>query len=571
MTSFALFRRFSSGRSAGMRRPARLRGQARGFSMIEVLAALALAAVMIAGITTMVSASMRDARAQQAALYQTRLEAAAAQLVRQNYSMLLAGVSPTTPTLFGLAQLSPYLSGSTGPTNAYGQAPCLLVYGSNPAGALQALLVTEGGSAISDVDLGYISATSGQGGGAIPALNNAGGAANGAFGSWTVANPNPAGASCSGTKTGTGHLASLVTSSAAQSQNADYLYRVAVPGDPSVNAMQVPIIMATQTDFAACDMPRAVAADVLGNVLNCDGARWLPQASFHWRGPVADEAALGTLSQPSEGDVAITDATHRAYVYNNANAWQALAVDEQGYLYLGNTQTAGTPCAQGPASNVAADSTAVTTNAQGQVLSCQGGTWQTQGEIDSPANSTDSDCAIAVAQAGATDFPCNSAPTAAPVFNNAMGYWESVVRRNLPALPRNGMVSIYAWAHIQDAYVTTCPGPVEDLSNQQGAYETLYAMVVDEANPDTPLISAVTQSSKVIADLANINVNLTAPLPRLDSDGNTIQYQVVFETFWNLYGGIASPTAFTPSYCGTGNNIVPATGLVTSWTITPFY
>jgi hypothetical protein len=301
--------------------------------------------------------------------------------------------------------------------------------------------------------------------------------------------------------------------------------------------------------------------------------QWLPQASFHWREPVLVAADL-VATNAHAGDVAMTLQTNRAYTFNG-QSWQALAVDESGQLTLGNGAAAGAACGPNPVSG-----TQVTTNAQGDVLTCAAGTdgsgnpvstWQYQkSEIDTLPHSTDSDCAIEVAQDGATDFPCHSAPSAAPTFVGSIGYWTSVVRRDLPALPRNGMASIYAWAHMQDAFVTECPGQIRDVSNGQGAYETLYAMVVDKANPDTPLISAVTQSPKIIADLANINVSLTAPLPRLDANGNVIQYQVVLETFWIVYGG-ADSTSFKPSYCGTGNNIVPVTGLVTSWTITPFY
>jgi prepilin-type N-terminal cleavage/methylation domain-containing protein len=533
----------------------------RGFTMIEILAALALAALMIAGVTVLINSSLEDTRAQQAARYQSQMAAAARQLIQQNYSALIAQATTATPVVVKLNgspyQLSSYLSSAMNGTNAYGQTPCLLVYAATTAGALQALLVTEGGQTIPDPELGYIAANSGTGGGSIPLTNNPGGGAIGAYGSFTVPAPNPANASCSGSKTGTGHLASLLFYNGTQAQNSDYLYRVGVPGDPAANTMQVPIVLANQADYAACPTSGAIAADALGNVLNCEAGLWEPQASFHWRGPVADAAALSALPSPAAGDVAMTLATNRAYTYTG-QTWQALAVDEQGDLALGNQQTEGAPCAP-----TAASTTPVSTDASGRVLSCQNGTWQSQSEINPLTVATDTDCAISVGQPGTSDFICNTAPSA-PAFNPIMGYWFTTVVRRVPVLPTNGAISIYAWVHLEDAYVTNCPGAPQDLSNGQGAYATLYAQLID-ADTGNTIASAVNQSSKIEGDLANVNLTVTHALPQ-----NNSGYLVQFTTYWIIYGG-ANPESFRPSYCGTGNNIFPLSGVVTSWNITPFY
>ncbi|HEV3104060.1 MAG TPA: shufflon system plasmid conjugative transfer pilus tip adhesin PilV, partial [Trinickia sp.] len=306
-------------KAAKLRAHIGMRPRARGFTMIEMLAALALAALMIAGVTALINSSLEDTRAQQTALYQSQMTAAATQLVQQNYVALAAQATTATPVVVSLNgapyQLSSYLSNATNGQNPYGQTPCLLVYAAPTPGALQALLVTEGGRTIADPELGYIAANAGAGGGAIQATNNAGGAATGAYGAWSVGTPNPAGATCSGTKTGKGHLASLVSYNGTQSQNTDYLYRVAVPGNPGANTMQVPIVLATQADYAGCASRGAIAADASGNVLTCMSGTWEPQASFHWRGPVANAAALAALPSPAAGDVAMTLATNRAYTY----------------------------------------------------------------------------------------------------------------------------------------------------------------------------------------------------------------------------------------------------------------
>jgi hypothetical protein len=50
---------------------------------------------------------------------------------------------------------------------------------------------------------------------------------------------------------------------------------------------------------------------------------------------------VAALPLPGAGDFAMTLATRRAYTCNGTS-WQALAVDEQGNIYLGNNaQTVG--------------------------------------------------------------------------------------------------------------------------------------------------------------------------------------------------------------------------------------
>ncbi|MBN3851546.1 MULTISPECIES: shufflon system plasmid conjugative transfer pilus tip adhesin PilV [Burkholderiaceae] len=538
--------------------------RARGFTMIEMLAVLALAAILVTGIAVMANSALEDTRGQQAALYQSQLVAAATQLIEQNFTALSTQANASTPVVAKLTgtplQMSTYLPSALSATNAYGQTPCLLIYGTDQPGALQALLVTEGGTTIPDPELGYIAGNAGAGGGSIQAANNPSGAANGAFGSWKVTTPNPAGATCSGTKTGVGHVASLIFYNGTQTQNADFLYRVAVPGNPAANTMQVPIVLAQQTDYADCSQTGAIAADSTGNVLSCTGSKWTPQASLHWREPVANAAALPSSASSSQGDVRMTLATNRAYTFNGTD-WQALAVDEAGNLALGNAQTLGAAC---PAQ--ASGTTLVSTDATGRVLSCRNGTWQAQAEINPQPFPTDTDCAVQVGQSGTSDFPCGT-QAGAITYDDTMGYYQSVVTRNVPQLPANGALSVYAWSHLNDAFVTSCPSAPQDLTGGSGGYVTLLVELLNLDLPDGSNVVAkvVNQSSRVRGDLANVPVNMTNALP-LNKNG----YQVRLTTFWILYGS-ANPASFQPSYCGTGNNIFPATGVVTSWNITPTY
>ncbi|WP_321816641.1 MULTISPECIES: shufflon system plasmid conjugative transfer pilus tip adhesin PilV [unclassified Paraburkholderia] len=519
----------------------------RGFTMIEMLVALALAAIMIAGFAAMLNDTLDDTRAQQAALYQQQMTQAATQLVRQNYAALAAAATTATPVVIGLKNtpyvLSSWLPDGVGATNPYGQTPCLLVYASpTTAGALQALLVTEGGTEISDAQLGYIAANSGAGGGEI----QSNGRALGAYGAWSVAAPNPGGQSCSGTKTGKGHLASLVAYNGSQAQNSDYLYRVAVPGNSQANAMQVPIVLAQmQTAWQQCGTVGAVAANPDGEVLNCLDGTWEPQASYHWRGTAPDEAALASIANPVQGDVMMTKFTNRAYTFNGT-AWQALAVDESGKLELGNAQTVGAACV--PAS---ASSTSVTTDANGRVLSCRNGTWQTQSEIE-PADSV-TGCEKVLVSPGATDYDC-AGPAAAYTHNATNGTYSYTVTQAVH-LSKPGMIVASTWAHLNDGTCTTLQNPPQARAQVSQSVDITDSGGVSISHTES-------QGPTLVNDSGGINNSLTQAEPVGD-------YNVVVTTNWATYDVITTP--WTSSFCGESGQTIPNTPVAAGWSINTYY
>ncbi|TKC87003.1 shufflon system plasmid conjugative transfer pilus tip adhesin PilV [Trinickia terrae] len=533
-----------------------------GFTMIEMLAALALAAIMVAGVAVMTNSMLEDTRAQQAALYQSQLTAAATQLIQQNYSALAAAATTSTPVVASLSgsayQMSTYTSSAMNNVNAYGQTPCLLIYGTSTAGALQALLVTEGGTTIPDAQLGFIAANAGSGGGSIQAMNNAGGAANGAFGSWAVASPNPAGASCSGTKTGVGHVASLIYYNGTQAQNADYLYRIAVPGDTTANTMQVPIVLAKQAvsqDYQACSQLGAITADAAGNVVVCQPGpastdQWVPQAAYHWREPVADYASLASVSSPGEGDVRMTLATHRAYTYvASTSTWQALAVDEAGNLALGNAQTIGAACSN------AASTTLVSTDSTGRVLSCQNGIWQTQSEIEPASQLTG--CQLVMSGAGAGDYPSCTAQssanyTASPYSYNAANGTYSYVFSQQVTMTKPGIIVAASWAHLNDGLCGSKPGHQAQLSQDVDILDSNKNNVAHTES----------QSPTLTDDSGGINNALA-------QSGAAGTYYVVVTTNWATYSVISTP--WTSSFCGQSSQTIPNTPVAAGWTINSYY
>jgi hypothetical protein len=131
-----------------------------------------------------------------------------------------------------------FLPTSMASTNPYGQTWQVQVL-QPTAGNLQALVLSTGGNTIPQSQAPAIAAQTGQEGGFIPYAGQYGSAspstAMGAYGGWSV--------SMAGyTNPGSGHLASLVAFSNGNLQN-DYLYRVAVPGQPQLNTMQTNINM----------------------------------------------------------------------------------------------------------------------------------------------------------------------------------------------------------------------------------------------------------------------------------------------------------------------------------------
>lgn len=533
------------------------RKRQRGFTIIELLAALAIASLMIIGVTAMVNTSLDDAKAQQAAAWQAQMTQAAAQLIAQNQAALAGAATSTVPVVVPVAsatsgayQLSSYLPPGVSGKNAYGQTACLLVYGID-ATSVQGLLVTEGGVSISDAQLGYIAANAGAGGGSIPRTNNAGGAALGAYGAWSIATPNPSNKSCSGTVTGFGHLVSQVFPANAQAQNSDFLYRVSVPGNTALNTMQVPITLAQQTDYSACSSTTgSIAADASGHVVTCSSGVWKPITSLHWRDPVASASALGSLPNPLPGDVAMTTATGRAYTFNGT-AWQALAVNEDGYLDLGNQQTAGNSCAPDET-----NTTPITTDSSGRVLSCRNGTWQTQAEIETATN--DTGCTILMASSGATDYSsCGGVPggawTSGPFTYNSSNGTYSYYYYVPVTMAKPGIVAVTTWGHLNDGVSTGKRGAQAQISQDVDVMNDALTLSYGHTEAQSPTLTD---------DSGGITTTLTQAV-------QAGTYQVRIVTNWATYAVISTP--WTSSLLGQQGQAIPNTPLVYGWTVNTYY
>ena len=327
--------------------------------------------------------TLAAATAQQARIF----NAAAGSYIKQYSTTLQATANSTTPAIVTVPMLKAVnlLTSGFSATNAYGQTWQLEVL--QPiAGNLQALAITTGGTALSDklakkiADL--ISAQDGQGG-FIPQNDTglyAGGSATvqGGLASWTLSTANY-------TSIAGGHIASLLNFNNGQLTD-NRLYRNLIPGQPQLNQMNTPLIMAsTQTAGSACSTVGAIAQDGTGALLGCisPAMTWQSQGSAYWKDPVANKAALDAITcnastswQTRVVQSPTTGSGPRAYTCNGAS-WQALAVDDSGNLtvaglltvgkfYLQKVAVAGTACNPAVDGNFALDASGIT-------LTCQPG------------------------------------------------------------------------------------------------------------------------------------------------------------------------------------------------------
>ncbi|KVD55381.1 shufflon system plasmid conjugative transfer pilus tip adhesin PilV [Burkholderia ubonensis] len=555
------------------------RRRARGFALIEMLAALAIAALMLAGIAMMMDTSLDDVRAQQAAQYQAQVTAAATRALKRDYDAWWQRANTQTPVVMSLADLQATndLPAALRPQNAYGQHTCVLVKRTATGTGLDALVVTTGGAAIGDKELGLVAASAGPGGGSIsesdPTL------ARGAFNAWRM----PLGTFLSGSSPkcdpndaappNAGHLANeIFFNGPGQQINSDYLYRVGVGGHPEANAMQVPIWLTHTFDDGSTDAANCgtagnytngkLGADSTGKLLSCRDGVWRG-AGGHWKDPVKTADDLPTDASNEEGDVRLTLDKFRAYAWTG-QGWQALAVDRNDNLIVPGVVSAkqyeitgrvvvNTPCAP---DDRRPDAGLISMGQDGQVLSCQNGKWLPQSGIK--IGSTDIDCQILMATPGARDFPqCSytytgNYPNGSFITYEPDGTYTYTIDRQVK-LDNNGLIAVSAYMHM--AY-STC-----DQKGREGQMRLVVEVI--DARSGKAIAHNEAQSSKLKEDAATINVTLNvAAEPRSG-------YTVRLSSKWATYDGYAK-TPWTSSYCSNGQTFLQ-TPLATGWTINSFY
>jgi len=312
-----------------------------GVTMIETLGALAIATVLMIGLSSMIDASLEDLEGQQTALHQSQVVGAARKYIDANYLDLKDDTAGGGTVAIPLSELKDqhFLPDGFSETNAYLQRVCVLVHQPDP-GKLDALIATYGGQPIPERNLPKVAMEAGQGGGYISERNPE--RARGA--SWERVTDPYRGVSCDGATVlnGTavhdgGRLASNLFFDGPGNLASDFLYRDAVPGRPELNQMNTPIKLAKNALVeagTACGTDAALAMDEDTRYLLACGpdGRWRLASS--WRRPVASFADLPTTNN-ARGDVRMVTSLNRAFTWNGSG-WSALAVDEFGNLDVPN-------------------------------------------------------------------------------------------------------------------------------------------------------------------------------------------------------------------------------------------
>jgi hypothetical protein len=355
--------------------------------MIELVGALAVGLLGLAGVAAWADGALEESKGQQAALYQAQLTQAARRYIDANYAALRAQAGAAAPVRIDLAMLKAagHLAQRQPGANAYGHSPCVLVLPA-VAGGLDALVLGEGGTGIPAGMLAYVASVSGRGGGFIAAGTPA--VAQGAFQSWSAPMARFGGASCSGTAAAANHLASALFFDGPGQLSSDFLYRHAVPGQPQLNRMNTPLHLRAQAVESSSDslcVPGdaasygRVAVDDSGGLLHCRLGIWR-RPGGRWRDPVAAFAALPASGNDS-GDVRLAGTPARAFRWDGG-AWKALPVDQSGHLTLPGRLTANEALIGpgGPARAACATDGLLGQDADGALLSCQLGKWRALAE-----------------------------------------------------------------------------------------------------------------------------------------------------------------------------------------------
>lgn len=365
----------------------------RGVTLLELLISLSVMSGVVVGITQLVQDAGDDTRASVTALHTRTVGDAASAYIKDNYAAITAVATATAPVLIRVPDLiaAGYLSAGFSVTNPSRQATCVVVL-EPTANRLSGMVLTEGGDAIDDLTLGQVAATIGGAGGGL--YSTAPTTATGAMGGYSFAvgayaNPNSLGQRCDGTAgniaISAGHpVMALAYADAAQ--GASTLYRDAVPGNPSLNTMNTPILMGSgsqQTIGAACTTVGAIASSSTGAVLSCESGVWKQGGSAFWADPVANAAGMpactaALLNQTRVVQTPSVGTGPRAFTCNGAGSWLPLAVDD-----LGNLTVAGTATMGGLAlTTINVENTVcplngrVSRNAAGATLECNSGVWR---------------------------------------------------------------------------------------------------------------------------------------------------------------------------------------------------
>ncbi|WP_437559438.1 shufflon system plasmid conjugative transfer pilus tip adhesin PilV [Acidithiobacillus sulfuriphilus] len=377
--------------------------------VFALIAAAIVAPVVIRGI-----ASYGDqTQASVASIEMSRIEKAADGYITTYAAQVEANSSPTSPAVITVPMLvsTGFLPNGFSANNPYGQAWEVQVLQPQP-NQLQALVTSIGGQTIEGRTAAEIATQAGASGGvigggsgtfAVPGCNA--GAACGAYAGWQV--------STNGYQNlAPGHLAALIEYSNGQLQS-DYLYRVAVPGQPQLNTMQTNLNMGANSVNNANEVNAQSETLAGGQPNGQPGALQIGSNYYYGDSSNAAVRTPGSFyiqNQNGSGPAQIAEVSNvwgsgelqGGYINSTGdiNAQNALTVGpaaglgpygfyayQNGYSGTSDTFTAGSRVILGTAFGSANigwgcspnGEIAANANGSGQILACQGGSWQAMG------------------------------------------------------------------------------------------------------------------------------------------------------------------------------------------------
>lgn len=357
--------------------------------LVSVMAAMVLSLLTISSFVQWMKTGLTNVKLAATAGQMQIVNKAVLQYVQDNSATLSSLATSTTPVTVTIANLQAlnYLAPGFAATNAFGQTWQAQVLQPS-TGQLETVVMSSGGVAISDPkQLVQIAAQAGAQGGYVPYAGMLGNAAYtattavGAFGAWTLpmtsfANP------------GSGHMVSLLAFSSLAGNNS-YLYRVAVAGQPQLNAMQTNLSM---TDTGGTAHNISGAATIGAQTVNASGA--VTAATFNTVNGRFSVDASGRIGSggyaPSDlpggwgGGVSTADIYSHSTIAVGSGGSVASLMNSAGQLWAGNGNFQVTSggvvnlAAQGTSGSgcsIAGGSSAITTDSSGVILSCQAGVW----------------------------------------------------------------------------------------------------------------------------------------------------------------------------------------------------
>jgi type II secretory pathway pseudopilin PulG len=240
-------------------------GRQAGLALLEILISVFLLGLIVTGALSLVDNHLEKVRTTATTQQMQIFAKAVNEFIKDNYSALTTGgngivpATSTVPSVISVATLQNTPSPADGrisPTrylpmgfqnqNGYRQTLCALVL-QPKANELYALVVTEGGEAIDDIELSLLAASLGASGGGIYAKNP--GLAKGTLGKWEFnldtdavgRNFRNVQASCTGAPVNLAPGHPVMALWFSEDPAAVFLHRNEVPGHPELNTLQTDI------------------------------------------------------------------------------------------------------------------------------------------------------------------------------------------------------------------------------------------------------------------------------------------------------------------------------------------